>query len=247
VTLLIALVMSSTAQASPPARPAPAKPPYFDQIACAPMALPAPPLAGLRVLGGYVHGRLMFAPGDGVIVSAGTAQGIQPGQQYFVRRQVNDASKKQPKVGGLYGIHTAGWVTIVDVKENMAIATVTHACDGIYEGDYLDPYVEPVLPSPALAGTPDFEHPGQIVMADERRQAGYPGLVMVMNRGNEQGVRAGQTLTLYRESLNGVGPIIDVGRATVLSAGPQSALVRIDSSREAVYVGDLVAIHRITP
>lgn len=217
------------------------------EIACAPMGLPAPALAGLRVLGGSVHGRILFGPGDALIVNAGTIQGVQPGQQYFVRRPVNDASKKQPKVGALYGVHTAGWITIVDAKDTMSVAAVTHACDGMLEGDYLEPFVAPVMPSPALSGTPDFAHPGRIVMADERRQTGYPGLVMLMNRGTDDGVRAGQALSVYRETLNGQGPIIDVARATVLSVSPRSSLVRIDSSREAVYLGDLVAIHRITP
>jgi hypothetical protein len=243
VTLLVAFVLSSTVQT--PSRPA-VKPPILDQIACAPMGLPAPPAASLRVLGGNVHGRLMFAPGDAVIINAGAAQGLQPGQQYFVRRVVHDASKKHPKVGALYGIHTAGWITIVDTKNTLAVATVTHACDGILEGDYLDPYVEPALPSPALTGAPDYAHPGRLVLADERRQSGYPGLVMLMDLGTEHGVTAGQTLTIYRETIGGEGPIIDLGRATVVSAGSQSSLVRIDSSREAIFLGDLVAIHRIT-
>jgi hypothetical protein len=229
-----------------PARAAAPKPDLLEQISCAPMGLPLPPLAGMRVLGGYVHGRIMFGPGDAVILSAGTSQGVQKGQQYFVRRPVRDASKVQPKIGALYGVHTAGWLTVVDAKDTMAVATVTHACDSVLEGDYLEPYVNAVLPSPALPGKPDYEHPGRIVMADERRQTGYPGLVMLMNRGSEDGVRAGQTLTIYRETLNGQGPIIDVGRATVLSASPQSSVVRVDSSHEAVYLGDLVAIHRIT-
>src|SRR5207244_8010816 len=138
------------------------------------------------------------------------------------------------------------WITIVDTKNTLAVATVTHACDGILEGDYLDPYVEPALPSPALTGAPDYEHPGRLVLADERRQSGYPGLVMLMDRGSDHGIRAGQTLTIYRETIGGEGPIIDLGRATVVSAAPQRSLVRLDSSREAIYVGDLVAIHRIT-
>ena len=218
-----------------------------EQISCAPTGLPAPPLAGMRVLGGYVHGRLMYGPGDAVIINAGTMQGVQRGQQYFVRRPVNDASARPPKIGALYGVHTAGWATIVDAKDTMAVATVTHACDAVLEGDYLEPYVDPVVPPPAvITGTPDFEHPGRIVMADERRQTGYPGLVMLMNRGSDDGVRAGQALTIYRETLNGQGPIIDVGRATVMSVSPRSSLARIDSSREAVYLGDLAAIHRIT-
>jgi hypothetical protein len=242
VTLLIALSVLSLSQAPGPT-PAP-KPDLLEAIACAPAGLPAPPVASMRVLGGYVHGRIMFGTGDAVIIYAG--ENVQRGQQFFARRPVNDASKKQPKVGALYGVHTAGWLTVVDVRGAMAVATVTHACDPILEGDYLEPYVAPAMPTPALTGTPDYEHPGQIVMADERRQTGYAGLVMLMNRGSDNDVRAGQLVTIYRETLNGLGPIIDVGRGTVLGVSGKSSLVRIDSSREAVYLGDLVAIHRIT-
>ena len=55
------------------------------------------------------------------------------------------------------------------------------------------------------------------MLADEGRQTGYPGLVMLMNRGSDHDVRAGQSLTIYRETLDGQGPILDLGRATVLS------------------------------
>ena len=59
-----------------------------------------------------------------------------------------------------HSIHTAGWVTIVDAKDNMAVATVTHACDGILEGDYLEPLRRTrSLPTPAADARPDFEHP----------------------------------------------------------------------------------------
>jgi hypothetical protein len=243
VTLLIALVLWSIPQQPSPALRTAG---LFERMACAPMGLPARPVAALRVLGGNVHGRIMFGPGDAVILNAGTSQGVQRGQQYYVRRLVNDHSKKQPKVGALYGIHTAGWVTVVDAKDTMAVASVTHACDGILEGDYLEPYAAPVPPATALAGAPDFEHPGRIMLADEGRQTGYPGLVMLINRGSDHDVRAGQSLTVYRETLDGQGPILDLGRATVLSVSPQSSMVRIDSSRDVIYLGDLVAIHRIT-
>jgi hypothetical protein len=218
-----------------------------EQIACAPTNLPAPPIGGLRVLGGYTHGRIMFGPGEPLIINAGTAQGIKPGQQYFVRRHVRDAFTPATANFIPISVHTAGWVTIVDAKDNLAVATVTHACDGVIEGDYLEPYVDPVVPqASAVGGAADFEHPGQIVMADERRQTGYPGLLMLVNRGSDHGVRAGQAITIYRETYNGHGPIVDVGRATVVSVRPQTALVRIDSTRDAVYIGDLAAIHRIT-
>src|SRR6185503_3862574 len=134
----------------------------------------------------------------------------------------------------------------VDVKDAMTIATVTHACDGILEGHYLEPFVSSVAPPSALAGAPDYEHPGRILLADEGRQTGSAGMIMLMDRGVDEGVRAGQRLTIFRETLNGLGPIIDVGRGMVLSTSAKSSVVRIDSSRDAVYLGDRVAIHRIT-
>jgi hypothetical protein len=244
VTLLIAIWFWSIAQAQAPS--ATPRPDVLEQISCAPLGLPVPALATMRVMGGYIHGRIMYGPGDAVIINSGVIQGVQKGQQYFVRRALTDASTKQPKVGALYAVHTAGWITIVDVKENMAVGQVTHACDSLMEGDYLEPYVPPVPPSPALTGAPDYEHPGHIMLADEKRQTGYPGLAMLMDRGAQDGVRAGQLLTIYRETLNGQGPVIDVGRATVISVSAQSSLVRVDTARDAVYLGDMVAIHRIT-
>jgi len=160
---------------------------------------------------------------------------------------VTDPATPQPKEGALYGVHTAGWVTVVDVKEAMAVARVTHACDGVLEGDYLDPFVPPALPPAALTGAPDYENPGHIVMGDELRQTASAGMFLFMDRGADNGVRAGQVLTIYRPTLNGQGPLLDVARATVLSASTKTAVLRVDNSREGIYLGDLVAIHRITP
>lgn len=215
-----------------------------ERIACAPMSVPAAPVAGIRVLGGYVHSRRMFGPNEPLIVNAGSAQGIQKGQRYYVRRHLQDRFSTVSLL--LHSIHTAGWVTIVDVKETLAVATVTGACDGVQEGDYLEPYTDPVVPPPALPGAPDFAHPAVIIMAGERRQIGYPGLMMIVNRGSEQDLRAGQSLTVYRETLGNDGPLLSLGTATVLIVRPQTSLIRIDTAREAIYLGDLVAIHRIT-
>lgn len=214
------------------------------EIACAPGVLPAHPVTALRVLGGETHGQRLFGPGEPLIVNAGTVDGIKTGQQYFVRRQVHHQFSISNAGFHLVAIHTAGWITIVDAREHLSVATVTHGCDGIIEGDYLEPYAAPALPAGSPAGAPDFAHPARILMADEGRQAGFPGLLMLIDRGSDQGVRAGQTITIFRDTADGRGPTVNIGTATVVQTGPATALVRIDSSDDAIYVGDLAAIHR---
>jgi hypothetical protein len=88
---------------------------------------------------------------------------------------------------------------------------------------------------------------------------------MVIDQGADQGLRAGQTLTIYRPAPGRRGPLntmtgygasgpapadaglsLRVGTARVLSVQPHTALVRIESTREAVYIGDFAAVHRST-
>jgi len=217
-----------------------------EQIACAPMSLAAPPVNPMRVVGGQVQGRIMFGPGEPLVINAGTASGLKPGQVYFVRRYISDRFTPVSPDFTPHSIHTAGWVTIVDARDNMSVATVTHACDGVLEGDYLEPYADPVVPTTIADARPDFEHPARIVMADERRQAGYAGLFMLLNRGSDHGVIPGQAITLFRDAPGGGGPVLTIGTATVMRVFGQTSVVRIDYSTDAVWVGDLAAIHRIT-
>ncbi len=179
------------------------------------------------------------------MIKAGTTQGIKVGQDYFVRRVVDDrfvraaGDKVSPS-----SIHTAGWVRIVDVESNSAIATVIRSCDGIQEGDYLEPFVKPTVPETATTGEPDFANPGHLVLGDERRQMGAPGDLMVLDRGSDHGLHAGQRLTIFRPTGDGTGPIARIAEATAVVVSAETAMIRIDKTSDAVAVGDLVAIHR---
>lgn len=244
MTPAIAALFLLTLQ-EPATQPAPTNEQLQVEIACAPNMLPAEPVAALRVEAGEVHGRVMFGPGESVIINGGTGEGVKTGQEYFVRRAVHDQFSFDDAGFHLVSIHTAGWVTIVEAEEHTAVAKVTHSCDGILQGDYLEPYVAPVIPTASNGGAPDFGHPGKVLMADEQRQSGFAGLLMLIDRGSDQDVRAGQAITIFRHALDGHGPNITVGVATVLQTSPATSLVRIDSSNGPVYVGDLVAIHRL--
>jgi hypothetical protein len=249
MTLPLALILPALVlgQQPMPAAPLADGQNVAEQIACAPTSLPARPQAGLRVIGGLTRGRMMFAPGESLIINAGARQGVRNGQVYFVRRHLQDPFTPASIGSTAIPVHTAGWVTIVDARDDAAVAQVTHACDGILDGDYLEPYTEPVAPASLPGGAADYEHPARIVMADETLQTSGPGMLMLINRGSDHGVRAGQTLTIFRAALDGAGPTVDVGRGTILSVRPQTSLMRIDDSRDAVYVGDMAALHRINP
>lgn len=214
------------------------------ELACAPQAAVLRPLPMLHVVGGEQPGRKLFATADAVVINGGSAQGVRVGQEYFIRRVVND--KFALPVGGFLpvGIRTAGWLRVVGVESDVAIATITDACDGVLEGDYLEPFVRPVVPVAAAAGEPDYATAGILVLGDERRQMGAAGSLMVLDRGTDHGVRPGQRATIFRRTLAGAGPVTRIADATAVIVRPNTSVVRIESSRDAVYVGDMVALHR---
>ena len=129
--VLVSLTAGVAAQAQ---RPVETRSVPIDLL-CAPLARLTEPSTSPRIVSGTEPARSLFAPGERVIVNAGAEQGIKAGQKFFVRRITEDRFAIQTTEKAPRSIHTAGWITIVDARDNMAVATVTHACDGILEGD----------------------------------------------------------------------------------------------------------------
>jgi len=219
---------------------------YASELACAARATGVAPAAALRIGPGREHGKGLFGPGDPIIVHGGATQGLKVGQEYFVRRVTADRFTEPGSDGvATLSIHTSGWIRIVEVAPEAAIATITRACGGMQEGDYLEPFELPALP-PATSqpGEPDYANPGRILLGDDRRQMGATGDLMVFDRGSDHGLRNGQRLTIFRETVGGAGPVVRVGEATAMIVSPETTVIRVDKSTDAIYVGDLVAIHR---
>jgi hypothetical protein len=241
--LLCAAWWTPAAAAQDPADRAVVRDPARD-LACAPQAVVLPPAPSLRIVAGQESGRTLFGTGDAVVVSGGAAQGVRVGQEYFIRRVVKDQFALPLSGFVPISVRTAGWLRVVDVEGDLAIATIADACDGVLPDDYLEPFVRPVEPAAAAAGEPDYRAAGVIILGDERRQIGAAGALMVLDRGSAHGVRPGQRLTLFRDTLGGSGPVLRVGQATAVIVRTDTSVVRIESSRDAVYVGDRAAPHR---
>ena len=215
-------------------------------LACGARATGMPQDRSIQIAPGREYGKVLFGPDETLVINAGAARGVKVGQEYYVRRMIEDrfvhsAGDNLP----LFSIHTAGWVRILDATNDSAIAEVIRACDGIQEGDYLELYVKPEVPSPAAEGQPDYTNPGHVVLGDDRRQMGAGGDLMVLDRGSDHGIHAGQRLTIFRTTGRGTGPVARIAEATAVVISPETSVIRIDKTSDAVIVGDLVAIHRI--
>jgi hypothetical protein len=238
-----AVVMMGVATGAQGQRPAETRAVPIDLV-CGPTATLDLPTQTIKIVSGQERMKTLFAAGDAVIVNAGTAQGLRAGQHFFVRRVVNDRFTVRTAEKAPRSIHTAGWLTIVEAKADTSVARIAEACDGINAGDYLDPLTVTPAVAARAAGSPDFARPAHIILADDRRQLGAGGgSLMVIDRGTDHGLRAGQRVTLFRPA-DANGPVVTIGEAFVAATQPETSLIRIEKSREAIQVGDLVAIHR---
>ena len=242
-TLVVTLALAGSVVSLGAQQPASRLSGLARDLACGPSSPMVKPIPSLVVVGGREHRKTRFGTGDALVIRGGAAQGVKAGDEYFIRRLVNDRYNEHEP--GVYpvSISTAGTAQIVETQNDYSVALVTYGCDGVIDGDYLERYEPPVTAVAAAGTTPDYVQPGRLILGAERRQIGAPGEFMILDRGADHGISQGQQLTIFRRTVTD-GPVANVGRATVYTLESESSVVRIDSSVDAVYVGDLVAIHR---
>ena len=210
-------------------------------VACGPPTSFDVPADPLRVIGAQdTVKRTIFNTADLLIVNGGTAKGVQLGQQYWVRRAVIAGSdRKNPSA-----IVTAGWISVVAINEQTAIAKVDHFCGALFPDDYLEPYVAPSLPAEVENNEPtgdlDFTALSKVMTGPEATSAGAGNSLMLIDRGEDRETKPGMRFAIYRD-LHAAGiPLAAVGEGVVLSVGKKMSLTRITRSRDTVITGDYV-------
>jgi hypothetical protein len=216
-------------------------------IACAPPpSLDGAPDHARHIVGGQdTAPRTVFGGRDLIVIDGGTKADVQVGQQYFVRRANRFGMSG---AGHGRGATTLGWLHIVSVNEDTAIAQVDHTCGAFIASDYLEPFVAPVVPAGAdeidASGEPDFGDLGRIVNGSGGRSTLGTGDFALIDRGSEQGVAAGQRFAIYRDVRMTSLPLASVGEAVVVSTGSSVAIARITRARDAVIDGDYIALRK---
>jgi hypothetical protein len=216
-------------------------------LACSPGATQEIPPMPLRITGGQdSFARRIYAPGDLVTINAGRNNGIEVGQEFFVRRlQIDNRqaiSHESPAT-----IRTTGWIKVYAIDDEMSLVTVTHACDTIEVGDYLEPFKLPVMPTVAKdRPKPERDNYGKVLVGADRRKSFGKGDYLVINRGADFGIEVGSQFVLYRDKKQDENFLYAIGEGIATEVKPNMATVLVTLSLDAIESGDYVALRRET-
>jgi hypothetical protein len=245
-----------------PAAQADAVPPpswLYNDLACAP-TLTTQPRGDLRVVGSQdAIVKHMLGPGDTLVIGGGSNAGLQPGQQFFIRRHIMGFGVKGPSPQHPVSVHTVGWVQILGVDTSISTATVLHACDGIQLDDYLEPFTGPTIASREVPGnTPQYANMGRILTSDEGFETvGSRGQMINIDRGSDSGAALGQRYLVFRDKRGMLNespeyskgylqsakqiPLVEVGEVLVVAVRPDHSTVLVVTAKDAISTGDFIA------
>jgi hypothetical protein len=226
-------------------------------MACAPTLAFEIPSPSLLITGGVDSFiRHSYGPGELITINAGTDNGIEVGQEYFVRRV--QPSRQLTSRTNPATVKTAGWVRVYAVDKTMSLVAVEHTCDILNVGDYLEPFVLPRIPvADANPPRPQRENYGHVMLGTDRRTMFSKDEFFVIDRGSDHGVTLGERVILYRDkrqvekankSSENVFPkdiipefLYELGEGVVIEVKPEISTVKAIIARDAIQTGDLVA------
>ena len=171
-----------------------------------------PPVKGLFVLTGEEGGvKNLYTERDVVYLSRGAGYAVNPGAEFILVRKTIDPNigveifygqdKMISKLGEVWT--EIGRVKVKFVRESVAIAIVTQACEEVQPGDIAVPLEARPTPSAPMSGLDSFAPPsgkneGVIAAGREFQGAVGAGNTVYLNIGNKEGVQVGQLYRIYR-------------------------------------------------
>lgn len=193
---------------------------------CAGYIEQTPSTGSLELVGGeQEQEKNTYAFGDFVYINSGAQAGVRVGQEFKVVRPRGQFQSDLSEKKGSLGLFTQemGRLRVVEVKEQVAVAQVVHACEMILLGDLLKP--AEILPDQAVRSKggvvnrftdPNGKQRGHIVAARDLREMVSLNQIVYIDLGAEDNLHAGDRLTVYRQV--GKGRIVDYPQEVTPSA-----------------------------
>lgn len=211
--------------------------------ACAPLGVPAPSKAPMIVAlppADDTHfDKNLFAPGDRVGISQGTADGIVSGNRYVVRRPMRFFGAPRAQL-------TIGWLRVADVSSNAATAVIETACDAVAVGDLIEPTSELTLPAGITrtftGGTLDPQRTMRVSYGTDGRGVQGDRDFVLADGGENRRVSVGDRYAAFSRVSMTDAPEAPVAEGVVVSVFAEQALLRLTSARDAVYAGDRLVL-----
>ena len=189
---------------------------------------------------------LNLSTADIIYIDGGRDSGQMPGSIYTIMRpegRVDHPASRQT-VG--YFFRYLGRARILSVQETTAIAEIVHACNPIGVGDLLKPFNPEPVPLARRSGLMGINDPvpveqladaPYIVKSNDNVFSLGQGHVVYIDRGAADDVAPGDLFTIYRETPQGLPPLL-VGELAVLSVTEQASMAKILDSRYTIHLGD---------
>jgi hypothetical protein len=219
--------------------------PLQTAVACAsPPILTTEPPDALRIVGSQdVLDRGVFGTPEVLVLSGGTDHDVKVNDLYFVRRLLRTAETLKDKLP--HGVQTTGWVRVVAVNDTMALVSPQHSCTEMRTGDYLEPFVTPIVMEgaampPIIQGELNFDAFSYVLHGESNRRTSSTNDFATIDHGLDHNIRVGTRFAVYRDLKLARNPLKRVGEAIAISVGPSLTLVRVTSARDAIFAGDVM-------
>lgn len=191
----------------------------------------------------------MFMMGDVVYLDIGSADGVQAGMEFTIARPerlINRWDSIRDVVGRMY--LTPGRVRVICAQERSSIAEIVYSCEDVQLNDEVLPFEPIPVPlvrrtAPATScDTPNGKPIGHIVHTRDAVTPVGAGTVVFLDLGDQEGLSAGDFLTVYRPSTRAEGVRTILGEAAILTTRAQTSVAIITSMTDNIGVGDAVEL-----
>jgi len=194
-----------------------------------------------------LSGKITIGEGDVVYLTAGRNQGIAPGQEFGIVREVRDVI--HPTTGQVLGSYMKklGRVRVMLVQDDTATGVIELSCEDVRMSDELVAWS--TIPIPRRTGLPEFDRydptssglaQGEVVLLGDDRISVATGHVIHTDLGLASGVKPGDVLTVFREQTD--LPRLMIGQAVVLTVHPTTSMAKLAYSVRESSVGDHVEV-----
>jgi hypothetical protein len=215
-------------------------------VMCTDLPAVAKPAPRMFIAGPVATDGHVSAASGMVVIKRTPDDGLKIGNRYIAQRVHGDL-KAFPRPGEGYGdLRITGVVGIRALDDINAIAEVEFACDSVEAGDFLEPYVEPVIPTDASAMVaPDFSDRANLLFGQDNRVSFGDGDIVSIDRGTVHGVVPGARYAIYRDSHDGM-PLVHIGEAVVMAVNETTSKVVVTKAYDAIAGSD-IAVPRRAP